>query len=327
MRENEFNFEQDFEKTKETPIIGYNEYFKKINKIPLLTEEETLLLLDKIKIAKKTKDKTELSENTEKLVLANLRLVVFIAQRYIRKNPNLELSDLIQEGNIGLIKATKTFDAQKNCKFSIYAGASIEQEIIRALYNKERIIRIPVTMIEQINKYHQVIKKLTQKLEKSPSTQEIAKEMGDSPKKVLEITRTIKTQPISLQTIVKNDKDTQGTLLQDFIPDKRINFDEEIIKKMLKEQFINIIKNLKIGKNKFKKKKLQKKHEKLEERDKKIFIKLLSLNDGIIKTLEEVGKEFNLSRQRIEQIKEKILKKIKENPEYQKIFQEYFETL
>jgi RNA polymerase primary sigma factor len=255
-------------------------YLFEIGKIPLLTGEEEVILAKRIEAGNK--------EAGQLLTTANLRLVVSIAKKYSKSG--LELLDLIQEGNIGLMRAVEKFDYMKGFKFSTYATWWIRQAITRAIADQARTIRVPVHMIETINKFNKVTGTLTIKLGRQPSDEEIAKEMDIELEKVSEI-RKIKQNPSSLSTPIGDEKDSK---LQDIIADDWSQTPEEFATaQYLRNQLHGIL-------------------DELQDRERRVLELRFGLEDGVSRTLEEVGKEFGVTRERIRQIEAKALKKLKE---------------
>ena len=254
-------------------------YLKDIGKVPLLTSEEELRLGKLV---------TEGDESAkDKLCEANLRLVVSIAKKYGGRG--MMFLDLIQEGNFGLVKAVEKFDYSKGFRFSTYATWWIRQAITRAIADQARTIRIPVHMVETINRQIRVSRQLTVTLGREPSTAEIAKEMGISEAKVRDIQR-ISQDTISLETPVGEEEDSSlGTFLKD---NNTITPEESATVSMLKEQLVGVLGTL-------------------TPREQKVVMMRYGLEDGHAKTLEEVGKEFNVTRERIRQIEAKALKKLR----------------
>ena len=254
-------------------------YLKDIGKVPLLSSEEELRLGKLV---------TEGDEDAkDKLCEANLRLVVSIAKKYGGRG--MMFLDLIQEGNFGLVKAVEKFDYSKGFRFSTYATWWIRQAITRAIADQARTIRIPVHMVETINRQIRVARQLTIALGREPSTAEIAKEMGISESKVRDIQR-ISQNTISLETPVGEEEDSSlGTFLKD---NSTITPEESATVSMLKEQLLNVLGTL-------------------TPREQKVVMMRYGLEDGHAKTLEEVGKEFNVTRERIRQIEAKALKKLR----------------
>ena len=254
-------------------------YLKEIGKVPLLTAEE------EIEIAKRMEQGDEQAKR--KLAEANLRLVVSIAKRYVGRG--MLFLDLIQEGNLGLIKAVEKFDDRKGYKFSTYATWWIRQAITRAIADQARTIRIPVHMVETINKLIRVSRQLLQELGREPLPEEIAKEMNISEEKVREIIK-IAQEPVSLETPIGEEEDSH---LGDFIPDDEAPAPAEAASfTLMKEQLMNVL-------------------DTLTPREEKVLRLRFGLDDGRQRTLEEVGKEFNVTRERIRQIEAKALRKLR----------------
>lgn len=262
-------------------------YLKEIGKIPLLSAEEEKELAEKMEegniYAKK------------KLAETNLRLVVSIAKRYVGRG--MQFLDLIQEGNMGLMKAVEKFDFRRGFKFSTYATWWIRQAITRSIADQARTIRIPVHMVETINKLVRIERQLVQELGREPTNEEISVEMGIEVEKVNEI-RKIAQEPVSLETPIGEEDDSHlGDFIEDetaIAPDEAANFS------MLKEQ-LNLVLNT------------------LSDREKKVLELRFGLNDGTPRTLEEVGKEFDVTRERIRQIEAKALRKLKHPTRSQKL--------
>ena len=254
-------------------------YLREIGRVPLLTADEELALA--LRMEQGDQDaKKELAE-------ANLRLVVSIARRYVGRG--MSLLDLIQEGNLGLIKAVDKFDYTKGFKFSTYATWWIRQAITRAIADQARTIRIPVHMVETINKQIRVSRQLLQELGREPTVSEIAEEMGISEEKVREI-RKIAQDPVSLETPIGEEEDSH---LGDFIPDEdALAPSDAAAYTMLKEQLDEVLGTL-------------------TEREEKVLKLRFGLEDGRTRTLEEVGGEFNVTRERIRQIEAKALRKLR----------------
>lgn len=273
--------EREKETTTDSNIIddSVRLYFKEIGKVSLLSAEE------EIELAKRIENGDESARS--KLCECNLRLVVSIARRYL--NGNVSFQDLIQEGNIGLLKAVEKYDYRKGYKFSTYATWWIRQAITRAIADQGRTIRIPVHMVETMNKYSRVRRQLVQTLGREPSNEEVAKELRITVEKVEEIIK-IKQEPISLETPIGEEEDSH---LVDFIPDDKLKTSEATVDDMML------------------KKEIEKVLDALTERERRVLTLRFGLDDGIPKTLEEVGKEFNVTRERIRQIEAKALRKIR----------------
>ena len=254
-------------------------YLKEIGKVPLLSAEE------EIELAKRMEDGDEAAK--KKLAEANLRLVVSIAKRYVGRG--MLFLDLIQEGNLGLIKAVEKFDYHKGYKFSTYATWWIRQAITRAIADQARTIRIPVHMVETINKLIRVSRQLLQELGREPSPEEIAEEMNMPVDRVREILK-IAQEPVSLETPIGEEEDSH---LGDFIQDENVPVPAEAAAfTLLKEQLVEVLGTL-------------------TEREQKVLCLRFGLEDGKARTLEEVGKEFNVTRERIRQIEAKALRKLR----------------
>ena len=257
-------------------------YLKEIGRVPLLTSDEEIQLAKDIQEGgpKGERAKQRLSE-------ANLRLVVSIAKKHV--GHNLAFLDLIQEGNIGLIKAAEKFDCDRGFRFSTYATWWIRQAITRAIADQARTIRIPVHMVETINKLIRVTRQLLQEYGRDPQPDEIAKEMGISEEKVREIIK-IAQEPVSLETPIGEEEDSP---LGDFIPDDEAPAPEESAAiTILKEQLTEVL-------------------DTLTPREEKVLRLRFGLDDGRARTLEEVGREFNVTRERIRQIEAKALRKLR----------------
>ena len=258
-------------------------YLREIGKIPLLTAAEEVMLAKK-------KERGD-HEAEKRLIEANLRLVVSIAKKFMGKS--LSLLDLIQEGNMGLFKAVKKFEYRKGYKFSTYATWWIRQAITRALADQSRTIRIPVHMVETINKFQQVERQLIQDLGREPFPEEIAAEMGEDLNKVRHIIK-ISQDTVSLETSV--GEDDEDSTLEDFIEDiKNTTPDRSAGLELLHDYVRDIIKDL-------------------SPREQKILELRFGLEDGVGHTLEEVGKEFDVTRERIRQIESKALEKMQQHP-------------
>ena len=254
-------------------------YLKEIGKVPLLSADEEIEL---------GKSMSEGDEDAKKrLAEANLRLVVSIAKRYVGRG--MLFLDLIQEGNLGLIKAVEKFDYQKGFKFSTYATWWIRQAITRAIADQARTIRIPVHMVETINKLIRVSRQLLQELGREPSPEEISKEMDMPVERVREILK-ISQEPVSLETPIGEEEDSH---LGDFIQDDNVPVPAEAAAQtLLKEQLNEVL-------------------DTLTEREQKVLRLRFGMNDGRARTLEEVGKEFDVTRERIRQIEAKALRKLR----------------
>ena len=254
-------------------------YLKEIGQIKLLTMEEELELADRI-LAGDEVAKATLAE-------ANLRLVVSIAKRYVGRG--MLFLDLIQEGNIGLMKAVEKFDVSKGCKFSTYATWWIRQAITRAIADQARTIRVPVHMVETINKLARIQRQLTLELNREPSEQELAKKMNMSVEKVRDIYK-ISQEPVSLETPIGEEDDSH---LGDFIKDERnVSPEEYATNEMLKDEISEVLLTL-------------------TEREEKVIRLRFGLEDGKSRTLEEVGQMFGVTRERIRQIEAKALRKLR----------------
>ena len=254
-------------------------YLKEIGKVPLLSADE------EIELAMRMSEGDE--EAKKRLAEANLRLVVSIAKRYVGRG--MLFLDLIQEGNLGLIKAVEKFDYQKGFKFSTYATWWIRQAITRAIADQARTIRIPVHMVETINKLIRVSRQLLQELGREPLPEEIAKELDMPVERVREILK-ISQEPVSLETPIGEEEDSH---LGDFIQDDNVPVPAEAAAAtLLKEQLNEVL-------------------DTLTEREQKVLRLRFGMNDGRARTLEEVGKEFDVTRERIRQIEAKALRKLR----------------
>lgn len=257
-------------------------YLKEIGKVPLLSAEEEITLAQLME-----QGGPEGENAKKKLAEANLRLVVSIAKRYVGRG--MLFLDLIQEGNLGLIKAVEKFDYRKGYKFSTYATWWIRQAITRAIADQARTIRIPVHMVETINKLVRVQRQLLQELGREPSPEEIAKEMNMPVERVREILK-ISQEPVSLETPIGEEEDSH---LGDFIQDENVPVPADAAAfTLLKEQLVEVL-------------------DTLTEREQKVLRLRFGLDDGRARTLEEVGKEFSVTRERIRQIEAKALRKLR----------------
>ena len=267
-------------------------YLKEIGKVPLLSAEE------EIELAKKMETGDE--EAKKKLAEANLRLVVSIAKRYVGRG--MLFLDLIQEGNLGLIKAVEKFDYRKGYKFSTYATWWIRQAITRAIADQARTIRIPVHMVETINKLIRVSRQLLQELGREPLPEEIAEEMNMPVERVREILK-ISQEPVSMETPIGEEEDSH---LGDFIQDDNVPVPADAAAfTLLKEQLVEVLGTL-------------------TDREQKVLRLRFGLDDGRARTLEEVGKEFNVTRERIRQIEAKALRKLR-HPSRSKKLKDYLD--
>ena len=301
LEENKIKIIDDYEKDKELyeqiiKEISMDDpvkmYLKDIGKVPLLSAD------DEINLAKKMMDGDEDAKRC--LSEANLRLVVSIAKRYVGRG--MQFLDLIQEGNLGLMKAVEKFDYQKGFKFSTYATWWIRQAITRAIADQARTIRIPVHMVETINKVGRVSRLLLQEYGREPTPEEIAKEMGIPESRVIEIQK-ISQDPVSLETPIGEEEDSQ---LGDFIEDEQSAAPTDVVAgSMLKEQLINVL-------------------DTLTPREEKVLRLRYGIDDGKPRTLEEVGKEFNVTRERIRQIEAKALRKLR-HPSRSKRLKDFIE--
>ncbi|OGN08687.1 MAG: RNA polymerase sigma factor RpoD [Candidatus Yanofskybacteria bacterium RIFCSPHIGHO2_02_FULL_39_10] len=265
-------------------------YLREIGRYPLLSSEE------EVDLAKRIEKNDEAAR--QKLALSNLRLVVSIAKKYVGRSANLTLLDLIQEGNIGLFKAVEKFDYKRGYKFSTYATWWIRQAITRALADQGKTIRIPVHMVETINKYQQVVRRLVQDLGREPLAEETAAEMGVEVDKIRYIQK-ISQDTVSLEAPV--GKDDEDSALESFIPDEEsITPSMSTARKILKTHIEEIISDL-------------------STREQKNLDMRFGLADGVTHTLEEVGKVFSVTRERIRQIEAKALEKIRQHHKIEKL--------
>lgn len=290
------NLDKDIDLTLMDSSINIDDhvrmYLKEIGKVDLLSADEEM------ELAKKMSEGDEMAK--KRLAEANLRLVVSIAKRYVGRG--MLFLDLIQEGNLGLIKAVEKFDYTKGFKFSTYATWWIRQAITRAIADQARTIRIPVHMVETINKLIRISRQLLQELGREPSDEELAKEMDMPIEKVREI-RKIAQEPVSLETPIGEEEDSH---LGDFIPDEDIPAPSDAAAfTLLKEQLIEVL-------------------DTLTDREEKVLRLRFGLDDGRARTLEEVGKEFNVTRERIRQIEAKALRKLR-HPSRSKKLRDYLE--
>lgn len=268
-------------------------YLKEIGSIPLLTKEQELSL------AKKVSEGDELAK--QKLVESNLRLVVSVARKYLRKG--MPMLDLIQEGTLGLIKAAEKFDYTKGYKFSTYATWWIRQGITRAIADQARTIRVPVHMVEKINKLSSVSALLAAELGRDPKPEEIADKMDMSVDKVVEVIN-VSQKPTSIESTVGKEDDTE---LEEVLPDKNALSPEEIVTaSLLKEQIEEILGTL-------------------TEKEKGVLELRFGLNGGEAHTLEEVGKAFNVTRERARQIENKALRKLSHPTRANKLIDYYYD--
>lgn len=267
-------------------------YLKEIGKVPLLSADEEIELARRMNVGD--------AEAKKRLAEANLRLVVSIAKRYVGRG--MMFLDLIQEGNLGLIKAVEKFDYTKGFKFSTYATWWIRQAITRAIADQARTIRIPVHMVETINKLIRVQRQLLQELGREPSPEEVSAEMGIPVERVREIQK-ISQEPVSLETPIGEEEDSH---LGDFIQDDNVPVPAEAAAfTLLKEQLIDVLGTL-------------------TDREQKVLRLRFGLDDGRARTLEEVGKEFNVTRERIRQIEAKALRKLR-HPSRSRKLKDYLE--
>ncbi len=267
-------------------------YLKEIGKVPLLSADEEIELAKRMELGDQ--------ESKKRLAEANLRLVVSIAKRYVGRG--MLFLDLIQEGNLGLIKAVEKFDYRKGYKFSTYATWWIRQAITRAIADQARTIRIPVHMVETINKLIRVSRQLLQELGREPTPEEIAEEMSMPVERVREILK-ISQEPVSLETPIGEEEDSH---LGDFIQDDNVPVPADAAAfTLLREQLQEVLGTL-------------------TEREQKVLTLRFGLEDGRARTLEEVGKEFNVTRERIRQIEAKALRKLR-HPSRSRKLKDYLE--
>src|SRR3989344_123477 len=265
-------------------------YLREIGKVPLLKGSEEVELAKRI-------GKGDVAAR-KKLAEANLRLAVSIAKKYMGRT--LGLLDLIQEGNLGLFRAVEKFDWTRGYKFSTYATWWIRQAITRALADQSRTIRIPVHMVETLNKYAQAERSLVQELGREPTAEEIAAEMGIEPSKVLQLQK-ISQETVSIDTAVVDEGDEEDSRLGDFIVDEQTTMPADSAgRQLLREYVTSVLKDL-------------------DPREQKILKMRFGLEDGVTHTFEEVGKEFGVTRERIRQIEAKALERIKDHKDIQKL--------
>ncbi len=267
------------------------QYLRDIGKIPLLTAQ------DEIDLAKKA-EKGE-KKSRDKLTSANLRLVVSIAKKYVGRG--MSLLDLIEEGNIGLMRAVDKYDWRRGYKFSTYATWWIRQAITRAIADQARTIRIPVHMVETINRFNRTQRRLMQELGREPTPEEVAKVLEMDPMKAREIIK-VSQEPTSLETPVGDEEDSH---LGDFIADQGLQPDEQATRELLKIHLDEVL-------------------DSLSPREKRVLQLRFGLEDGKQRTLEEVGKEFGVTRERIRQIEAKAIRKLK-HPTRAKKLRDYLE--
>src|SRR5215472_12060401 len=301
----------DIESSLDDPV---RMYLREIGRVPLLNAEEEVRLAQIMERGKQERQRAERlkvlpnrkylddgEEAQRRLTEANLRLVVSVAKKYIGRGMNL--LDLIQEGNIGLIRAVEKFDYTKGYKFSTYATWWIRQAITRAIADQARTIRIPVHMVETINRLIRISRRLLQELGREPSVEEIADAMGLTPEKVREVMK-ISQEPISLETPIGEEEDSH---LGDFIEDQEAVAPAEAASVMLlKEKMQDVLQNL-------------------TERERKVLVLRFGLEDGHQRTLEEVGQEFGVTRERIRQIEAKALRKLR-HPSRGKALKDYWQA-
>lgn len=265
-------------------------YLREIGQYPLLKGEE------EVELAKRNEKGDKAAR--EKLIVSNLRLVVSIAKKYTNRSANLTLLDLMQEGNIGLSRAVEKFDYRRGYKFSTYATWWIKQAITRAIADQAKTIRIPVHMIETINKYQQIVRRLVQDLGREPLPEEVAAEMGVPVEKIYHLIK-ISQDTISIDTPLGDDDDDSS--LADFVPDEdSVSPETSAARRILRDHLNEIIGDLSL-------------------REQQILEMRFGLKDGVTHTLEEVGKVFGVTRERIRQIEAKSLEKIRQHHKIQKI--------
>jgi RNA polymerase primary sigma factor len=254
------------------------QYLRDIGKVPLLNAEQEIDLAKRVEAGEKAAK--------DKLISANLRLVVSIAKKYVGRG--MSLLDLIEEGNIGLMRAVEKYDWRRGYKFSTYATWWIRQAITRAIADQARTIRIPVHMVETINRFNRTQRRLMQELGREPTPEEVAEILGMDPAKAREIVK-VSQEPTSLATPVGDEDDSQ---LGDFIPDERSRPEEQATRELLKDQIDEVL-------------------DSLSPREKRVLQLRFGLEDGKLRTLEEVGREFGVTRERIRQIEAKAIRKLK----------------
>jgi len=267
-------------------------YLREIGKVALLNAEQ------EVELAKQVEAGNEGAR--QKLIRANLRLVVSIAKRYVGRSANLTLLDLIQEGNIGLFKAVDKFDYRRGYKFSTYATWWIRQAITRALADQARTIRIPVHMIETISKYTQIKRRLLQDLGREPLAEEVASEMGVEVRKIHQIEK-ISQKTLALEAPIGGEDGDKESTLEAFVEDEKTVLPSVSAgRKILREHIKDIL-------------------ETLDPREQKILRMRFGLDDGVTHTLEEVGQEFGVTRERIRQIEAKALERIRGHEKAKKL--------
>jgi RNA polymerase primary sigma factor len=295
----------DLESSLDDPV---RMYLREIGRVPLLTAEEEISLAKRmergrLELQNPCRDRRIIEDGEEaqrKLTEANLRLVVSVAKKYIGRG--MSLLDLIQEGNIGLIRAVEKFDYRKGFKFSTYATWWIRQAITRAIADQARTIRIPVHMVETINRLIRISRRLLQELGREPTSEEIALEMQITPEKVREIIK-VSQEPVSLETPIGEEEDSH---LGDFIEDHSALAPAEAASHQLLKEQVEVV----LGG--------------LSERERKVLQLRFGLDDGRSRTLEEVGREFKVTRERIRQIEAKALRKLR-HPSRSRKLKDYLE--